>query len=80
MPNRRCIFCKRVSEKKNLIRIVNVNEKMLVDKEQKISARGVYFCNKNCMEKFITLNKKSKNITNLNLNFEDLKELIKNIN
>lgn len=80
MPNRRCVSCKRVSEKKNLIRIVSVNEKTLFDKNQKMNARGIYFCNKNCMERFITLSKKSKNNTNLNCNIQDLKELVKTIN
>lgn len=78
MPNRRCIFCKKNNNKENLIRIVNLDNELKYDKYQKISARGIYFCNKDCIEKFINLNKKKKN--NIDLDENKLEEILKTIN
>ena len=78
MPSRRCIFCKKSKEKNDLIRIVNINNELIFDKNQKINARGIYFCDKTCMEKYINLNKKKK--SNINLNEEKLEEILKTIN
>ena len=55
-----------------------VANELVFDKNQKINARGMYFCSKECISKFINLSKKKKN--NINLNEEKLEEILKTIN
>ena len=45
MPTRSCIMCRRKNEKEDLIRIANLDGKVVIDKLQKVNSRGVYFCN-----------------------------------
>ena len=78
MPARRCVFCKKSKEKNELIRIVSINNELVFDKNQKMNARGIYFCSKDCIRKFINLSKKKKN--NINLNEDKLEEILKTIN
>lgn len=77
MPTRSCIMCRRKNEKENLIRIANLDGKVVIDKLQKVNSRGVYFCNnKECISKFINLYNKGKMNLNINLNTEELIQVL----
>lgn len=54
-PQRKCIGCNEIREKKQLIRIVKTPEQTyLVDKTGKKSGRGAYICsNIECLQKAI---------------------------
>ena len=56
-PLRMCLITREMKPKKELIRLCNVGGKIVVDKNQKIQARGVYISNDSeALKKF----KKSK--------------------
>lgn len=55
---RTCIGCNSKKEKKDLIRIVKQEEKIVVDKTGKLCGRGAYICgDKDCFEKMKKTNK-----------------------
>ena len=45
VPQRMCIACKESKPKKELIRIVKVEESFVLDKTGKLNGRGCYICN-----------------------------------
>lgn len=56
-PQRKCIGCGTVKDKKELIRIVFDGENLLVDKQQNIDGRACYLCNTDkCLELAIKKN------------------------
>lgn len=80
MPTRSCVVCKKKDEKKNLIRIVSIEEKAIIDKNQKINSRAIYFCNnENCINKFIKLNQKKKINIKINIDMESIKKALNDI-
>lgn len=51
IPNRRCIGCRSMLPKEQLIRIVKFNGKVFIDKTGKADGRGAYFCgNASCLK------------------------------
>jgi len=55
-PIRTCIFCGRKDFKENLIRITCFQQKIGLDKRQRLPGRGAYICfREECREKLATL-------------------------
>lgn len=81
MPIRSCMICRCKKEKKDLIRIVaDENEKAIIDKNQVINKRGIYFCNDiNCLTKCKKLLNNSKFRTKIKLESKSLEDVIDNI-
>ena len=47
-----CAVCRQMFKKAELIRVINENETLLIDKNQKKMTRGVYLCkNPECIKK-----------------------------
>lgn len=57
IPERMCVGCRNMLPKNELIRLVCTEDSIVVDKKQKVQARGVYLCRK---EECIALAKKKK--------------------
>ena len=58
IPERMCVACRQMKPKNELIRIVNTDSAVVVDKTGKLNGRGVYLCKcKECVAKAL----KSKN-------------------
>lgn len=54
IPERMCVLCKQMKPKTQLIRIVNAQGNVVVDKTGKINGRGVYLCKcKDCITKAV---------------------------
>lgn len=54
VPERMCVVCRQMKPKNELIRVVNNNGVVVVDKTGKINGRGVYLCKcKDCVCKAI---------------------------
>ena len=53
VPERTCIACKKVSDKRQLIRVVKSPEgEFFIDRTGKKNGRGAYLCNdRSCLEK-----------------------------
>ena len=52
IPERMCVSCRLMKDKKSLIRIVNTSDGVIIDKSGKLQGRGVYICPcKQCVEK-----------------------------
>lgn len=50
-PIRTCIICRSKSNKKNLIRLTPVKQRLIVDTKQNIGGRGYYICREvKCIE------------------------------
>ena len=45
LPQRMCVACRERNDKNKLLRIVKVDDEILVDPTHKMQARGVYLCN-----------------------------------
>ncbi len=78
VPLRMCICCKAMKPKKEMLRVVKVNEKEFVlDETGKLNGRGAYICKDgNCMENSIKkklLNKSYKQNVNQAV-YDKLKE------
>ncbi|RME61295.1 MAG: YlxR family protein [Candidatus Dadabacteria bacterium] len=52
MPIRKCVVCSKKEEKKNLLRIIRKEDKLLIDYQQKENARGAYL-HKECAEEML---------------------------
>lgn len=53
-PQRQCVGCRQMKDKKSLIRIIKSDEGMMIDVTGKKNGRGAYVCpNKECIEKAI---------------------------
>lgn len=59
IPQRKCIVCGKLSEKKDLLRIVkNKEEGILIDESGKVNGRGAYVCkNEECIRGLRRTNK-----------------------
>ena len=55
IPNRKCIGCGKVQEKRFLDRYVNIEKESILDNEKKLNGRGCYVCKNNseCLKKAI---------------------------
>ncbi len=52
VPMRTCIACRSVKDKRELLRIVNAESGILLDRTGKLNGRGAYICdNPECMQK-----------------------------
>ena len=52
MPERTCVCCRKKSEKENLIRLSEIENKYVFDEKMNIQNRGFYICqNSSCVEK-----------------------------
>lgn len=62
VPQRKCVVCGKVKEKKDLIRIVKSKEEgILIDESGKKNGRGAYICRSSeCIEKAKKTNKLNK--------------------
>ena len=79
MPIRTCISCRTKKEKKELLRIVSVEGKALIDKEQNKNTRGIYICNNtDCINKLLKGKDISKCIK-IKLDASNVKDLLKNL-
>lgn len=45
LPQRMCVACRERNDKNKLLRIVKVDDEILVDSTHKMQVRGVYLCN-----------------------------------
>ncbi len=53
-PERMCVVCRLMKPKKELIRIVNTENGVVVDGTGKLNGRGVYICRcKECVSKAV---------------------------
>ena len=53
-PQRQCIGCRQMKDKKSLIRIIKSDEGIMIDETGKKNGRGAYVCpNRECIEKAI---------------------------
>lgn len=51
-PIRTCLVCRKKFDKSELFRIVKLNQKIMIDENHKLQARGSYICkNKECHDK-----------------------------
>ena len=49
-PLRMCIACRKMTDKKELLRFALLNDEVVFDKNHKIQSRGAYVCNsKECI-------------------------------
>ena len=49
-PERMCVGCRKMFEKSKLLRVIELDGKIIVDDKQKVLTRGVYFCrDKGCI-------------------------------
>mgnify|MGYP004515784795 FL=1 len=54
-PQRQCIGCRQMKDKKSLVRILKCDEGILLDETGKKNGRGAYICpNADCLEKAIS--------------------------
>ena len=54
IPERMCVVCRQMKPKNELIRIVNGDGIVVVDKTGKLNGRGVYLCKcKECISKAV---------------------------
>lgn len=50
-PERMCIGCRKMSPKKDLVRLAEADGEIIIDEKQKILSRGVYICkNGECLK------------------------------
>ena len=65
-PKRMCVVCRESFEKKDLIRVVRVDNNYILDDNHKINGRSAYICkNKSCLENCVKkklLNKSFKTV------------------
>lgn len=59
IPQRKCVVCGELKDKKDLLRIVkNKEEEILIDESGKKNGRGAYVCkSKACIEEALRTNK-----------------------
>ena len=76
IPKRMCVGCRKMTNKPELIRVVIKDNALVIDKEHKIQARGIYLC---ADEKCILSAQKRKALSRLiknQVNEDFYKELI----
>lgn len=81
MPTRSCVVCKKKNEKSNLLRIVSdENKEAILDKEQKINKRAIYFCKSiDCIEKANKMIEKGKLKSKIGINTNSLEVLLNEV-
>lgn len=81
MPTRSCIVCRIKNEKQKLLRVVSDDKKQaIIDKNQKINQRAIYFCkDKKCIEKAISMIEKGKLKLKIGINLDSLKVLLNDV-
>ncbi len=66
VPERKCVICRKKSEKSVLLRMVRVNNDFIIDAKQRLNARGYYICDDNMclglMDKWIKKVVKKRNV------------------
>ncbi|MBT4937227.1 YlxR family protein [Candidatus Peregrinibacteria bacterium] len=78
MNPRTCIACRKKGEKKDFLRIVRVNNQLLLDKEQNTDGRGAYLCKtQKCYDK--TFKNKKKSALAFHLKCKESSELLESI-
>lgn len=61
VPERMCVACRQMKPKNQLVRIVNTDNGVIVDKTGKMNGRGVYLCKcRECIEKSVKNKKFAK--------------------
>ena len=77
IPMRRCLGCMESKPKKELIRIVRLEDKNIVlDKTGRQNGRGAYFCNnKECLQKLIKSGRLAKEF-DMQISKEDFDKII----
>ena len=80
MPTRSCVVCRKRDNKCNLLRIVSDDDKVIIDKHQKINKRAIYFCkDKYCIEKAVNMIKKGKFKLKIGINLKSLEVLLNEV-
>lgn len=81
MPTRSCIICRKRNDKKELIRIACLKDgNIVLDKSQKVNARGIYLCrDKECTLKLENNIRKGKIKVNRFVCNEKLFEILDDI-
>ncbi|MBR4395706.1 MAG: YlxR family protein [Eubacteriaceae bacterium] len=80
VPMRTCVICRKVSEKRDLLRIVRVPEGgMQVDPTGKMNGRGAYICRSGECLKNVKDMKKLANALSVQADNESLEELMQEI-
>ena len=76
---RMCMGCKERKSKQEFLRIIKVEDNLLVDLSQKQNTRGYYLCpNKNCYNKALK-NKSFNKILKKNVIENELYDILENI-
>ena len=82
IPQRQCVGCREMKNKKELIRVLKTDEGIIIDDTGKKNGRGAYICpNADCLKKAID-NKgleRSFKMPVVNRVYEDLKRSLENI-
>lgn len=82
IPERTCMACRQKKEKKQLARIVRVQDGSIIyDQTGKVSGRGAYICKKlECLDKVIKSNQLSKSLNRIidEKVYEDLRKAFVN--
>lgn len=82
IPERTCMACKQKKEKKQLARIVRVQDGSIIyDQTGRVSGRGAYICKKQeCLDKVIKSNQLSKSLNSIidKKVYEDLRKAFVN--
>ena len=53
---RMCVACRNMKDRKELLRLVRVNDEIIIDDSGKIDGRGAYICRSNeCVKKAMKL-------------------------
>ncbi|MDD3304144.1 MAG: YlxR family protein [Clostridia bacterium] len=79
-PIRSCDICKNKVPKSKLLRIVSKNHQAILDENQKMNTRGIYFCNnKKCLEKAQKMLDRNKLTVKINVDKESLKKVLEEV-
>ena len=67
IPERMCVSCRQIKPKRELLRIVNTPNGVVVDLTGKLNGRGVYLCKRNeCVARAVN-NKKFEKVNGFSL-------------
>ena len=81
VPQRMCIVCKQMFDKKEVVRVVKDGENLSVDSTGKKNGRGAYVCTNNCVDKIKKTHalERAFKITVSSQQYDDIVEEIKKI-
>lgn len=75
MPERTCIACRQVKNKRELVRVVRTTDGVMVDETGKMSGRGAYLCKvEKCWEEGLKGNR-LEHVLRTGINQQDRKKL-----